>query len=74
MSFTKNHDDTPLPSPNDVIDEPINSNETSTETVIPQFAIDAKYLVPSPNLNKSNDSDREESNQPFPTVRHVLIK
>ena len=65
VSFTKNHEDTPLPSPNlDAIDEPINSNETSTETVIPQFGIDAKYLVPSPTLNQNNDSHNERPNLP----------
>ena len=33
----------------------MNSHETSTETVVPKVGIDAKYLVPSPNLNQSND-------------------
>jgi hypothetical protein len=46
---------------NDAIDEPINSNETSTETVIPQFGIDAKYLVPSPNLNHQDHQNLDSS-------------
>ena len=57
------HTHAPAPpySDNDAIDEPINSNETSTETVIPQFGIDAKYLVPSPNLNHQDHQNQDSS-------------
>ena len=54
-----------MPSPNPANDEAMNSHETSTETVVPKVGIDAKYLVPSPNLNQSNDYyDRPK----FPSV------
>ena len=111
VSFTKKHDDTPLPSPNldgnndrsmecdqfapgshskprtshphfapappysdnDAIDEPINSNETSTETVIPQFGIDAKYLVPSPNLNHQDHQNLDSSYIERPQIPPVMF-
>ena len=72
VSFSKKHEDTPLPSPaHDAIDEPINSNETSTETVIPQFGIDAKYIIPTPNLNQSNEYHDERPE--IPTVSYFDI-
>ncbi len=68
VSFTKQHDDTPLPSPQnlDYLDHSSSSKdskETSTETVVPnefaeknEFAIDPKYLAPTPGpkLSASN--------------------